>query len=97
MVRAVAYSMLGGLIGMFFGLMIWWTLSGTILLGLLCAITGLAIAGYMNAQNIMDRPFWNRQDVQTVISNETFRDKILPASVRERVYDWMRSKADPND
>jgi uncharacterized membrane protein len=94
MVRLFVYSLLGVPIGLIGGLAVSPSLAGMIFGAVIGAFFGAGLATYMNAYGILDRPFWNRQDIETVISHEQWQDRILPGGARERIYSWLRSKGE---
>ena len=94
MIRVVIYGFLGMPVGAFVGLVISLGFSlapdalfGTIFGAITCSLGGVLLARFMNTNHIMERPFWNRQDVEALIA-------VRPAisGFGERLHAWMRSK-----
>ena len=92
MVRIVIYTLMGLPIGALSGFGISGVVSDAFWGALIRSVIGFSIAVLVNATQLLDRPFWNRPDVERFIQHKNSVDAILPPALQERFFAWIRSR-----
>jgi hypothetical protein len=91
MVRMIIYGLVAFPIGVIAAILVnnEITLATVLGAGFVSSFVAICVAAYMDVSGILDRPFWNRQDVEWITNHRT---PLFWDSLEYRFDGWMRSK-----